>query len=77
MLWSGCGQLGCISSSAKLVAARLNRVHFADRERSDVWQNRWLRFAEAVAGLERGGSSSAGATPYSLRSNPPIIKIVD
>lgn len=34
-------------------------------------------FAEAVAGLERGGSSSAGATPYSLRSNPPIIKIVD
>lgn len=33
--------------------------------------------AEAVAGLERGGSSSAGASPYSLRSNPPIIKIVD
>ncbi|UPK40612.1 host specificity protein [Bradyrhizobium sp. 186] len=27
--------------------------------------------------MERGGSSSAGATPYSLRSNPPIIKIVD
>lgn len=71
MLWSGCGQLGCVSSSAKLVAAR------AQSRASDVWQNRWLRFAEAVAGLERGGSLSAGATPYFLRSNPPIIKIVD
>ncbi|WP_244485013.1 host specificity protein [Bradyrhizobium tropiciagri] len=33
------------------------------------------RFAETVGRMERGGSSSGAAAPYSLRSDPPIIKI--
>lgn len=77
LLWSRCGQLSCISSWQSLPRTSSIACTLPMRERSDVWQNRWIRFAEAVAGLERGGSSSAGASQYSLRSNPPIIKIVD
>ncbi|MGY2985998.1 host specificity protein [Bradyrhizobium sp. USDA 4508] len=33
------------------------------------------RFAETVARMERGGSSSGAAAPYSLSSDPPIIEI--
>jgi hypothetical protein len=35
------------------------------------------RFAETVGRMERGGSSSGAAAPYSLRSDPPIIEIFD